>query len=299
MDSRRNIICTGEILWDALPSGLFLGGAPLNVCCHLNRLGIDADILSRVGSDRLGKEAVRRIAQQGISTALIQSDPREETGFVEVEITAEGEPSYRIIRPVAWDFIEKTPEAVKRAGESWGIVCGTLAQRNEVSRRTIRSLWQADTRKILDLNLRKPYDDREIVRESLLAADIVKMNGEELRRVTAWFSLSDDSREAAGDLSDLFGCSLICITRGAGGAAVWQNGEFSEHNGYPVKVKDSVGSGDAFFAALIYGLQREKRGEELLSFANAAGSLVAGKQGAIPEYNISDINEITGNDRTG
>lgn len=292
MAKNRKIVCIGEVLWDSLPGGLFLGGAPLNVCYHLNQLGIKAAMCSKVGDDRLGKEAVRRIKQKGISAEQIQLDDKSETGFVEVEISADGEPAYKIIEPVAWDYIEMTPQLKKLAEESWGLVFGTLAQRNKISRKTIRKLWHFDCKKMIDLNLRPPYDDKEIVYESLQAADLVKMNDEELIQLKEWFLLPGGDRKAVEGLARKFECSQICITKGANGAMLFQNGDWSTHKGYPAKAKDSVGAGDAFFAAIIYGIQHSKKGEELLKYANAAGSLVAQKSGALPDYDINSVEEI-------
>lgn len=292
MGDKQKIVCFGEVLWDSLPAGLFLGGAPLNVCYHLNQLGIKAEMCSKVGNDRLGKEALRRIKKKGISIKNIQQDDVEETGFVEVEMTEEGEPSYDIIEPVAWDLIELTPALQELADDSWGVVFGTLAQRNDVSKGTIRELWKHDCRKILDLNLRPPYDNKKIIHDSLKAADIVKMNDDELNQMKDWFDLPAGEHESVESLADHFGSSLVCITKGANGAILFQDGYWFEHSGYQVKAKDSVGAGDAFFAALIYGIQHDRKGKELLKYANATGSLVATKSGATPEYSFDSIEKI-------
>jgi fructokinase len=247
---------------------------------------------SKVGDDRLGNEALRRIDKKGISLENIQLDKEEETGFVEVEMTDEGEPSYDIIEPVAWDFIEITPGLKKLVEDSWGLVFGTLAQRNEFSSNALRQLWDFDCKKILDLNLRSPYDDKEIVHDSLKVADIVKMNDEELIRMKEWFSLPGGECESVEKLSQKFSCSLVCITKGANGASLYQDGHWFAHKGFKVQAKDSVGAGDAFFAAFIYGIQHGKKGKELLKYANAAGSFVAQKRGATPEYDIYSVEEI-------
>ena len=292
MTKKKGIICFGEVLWDALPSGLFLGGAPMNVCYHLNQLEIDAIICSKVGDDRLGKEALRRIEQKGISAEYIQLDDSQETGFVEVVMTDKGEPDYNIIKPVAWDSIEFTREVKKLAEDSWGLVFGTLAQRDEISRNTLRQLWKSDCRKILDVNVRPPYDDKAIVQDSLEIADIVKMNDEELIQIKEWFSISGTEQESVEKLSHEFNFSTACITKGAEGAILFQDGNWYKHSGYKIEATDTVGAGDAFFAALIYGIRHYMRGKELLKYANAAGSLVAQKNGALPEYDISSVKKV-------
>ncbi|MDX1670943.1 MAG: carbohydrate kinase [Balneolaceae bacterium] len=289
MDGGKKILCVGEVLWDALPSGLYLGGAPLNVCYHLSRFDMDALIASRVGDDRLGNEAVRRIKNLGIPTDLIQIDAEHETGFVKVELSETGDPQYDIVKPAAWDSIELIPDLEKTAGKAWGMVFGSLAQRNSTSRETIQKLWDRSRRLIFDMNLREPFVDRDRIHESLQVADIVKMNEEELNRLTAWYSLRDSPRDAVGQLADRFGCSHICVTRGAEGSMLYYNGEWITHGGYPVVAKDVVGAGDAFLAALLHGIIKEKEGRELLETANATGSLVARKDGATPDYAPEDV----------
>lgn len=294
--NKRRVVCVGEVLWDALPGGLYLGGAPLNVCYHLNQLGIDASISSKVGDDRLGKEALRRMKSKGISTEYVQRDKKHETGFVKVQFGEHNnEPSYDIIKPVAWDFIQPTEEIITLVKNSWGLVFGSLAQRHEISRQTIQRLWRYEGKKILDLNLRTPYIDKDIIEDSLQVADIVKVNKEELFQLKKWYSLSDDDPEATKELIEKFNCSLVCITCGPDGAWLYQDNSWYEHPGYRIQAEDTVGAGDAFLAALVYGLQKNKHGEELLAYANAAGSLVAQKNGATPEYDVQDVASITTN----
>lgn len=290
--SKKKVLCIGEVLWDSLPGGLFLGGAPLNVCYHLNQLGIAADMCSRVGDDRLGKEALRRIQNSDISTDYIQTDGEAETGFVKVKIGESGDPAYEIIEPAAWDFIEERPALADIARESWALVFGTLAQRQPGSRSAIRKLWDFDMKKILDINLRPPHIDRQVIRDSLEVADIIKLNEDELSRLMEWYSLDNHNRRAVEELAIDFQCSLICVTAGTRGAIMYQNGSWYSHEGYPARVKDSVGAGDAFLAALVYGIQAEKEGKELLRYANAAGSFVARKDGATPEYTLRDIEKL-------
>lgn len=289
MDLHDGILCIGEILWDSLPSALYLGGAPLNVCYHLNQLGINASIASKVGKDRLGEEAISRIESKGISTDLIQQDGAHETGFVCVTIGEDGDPEYNIIEPVAWDFIRLNDRLVNVLEGCWGLVFGSLAQRNSASRETIQKLWQLDVLKILDMNLRPPHVEKQVIFDSLQAADIIKMNEEELDQLKQWYDLSDNTREAVEQVSQKFNSSLVCITRGANGATIFRDGIWSEHRGFPKKARDVVGAGDAFLAALLFGIKSGKVGNELLAYANATGALVAQKDGATPSYSMEDI----------
>jgi fructokinase len=276
------VLSVGEVLWDSLPAGLFLGGAPLNVACHLHAQGVRVGMISRVGSDRLGDEARKRIARQGISTELIQVDPALSTGFVEVSLDADGIPGYEIVEPVAWDAIEFTDALLQRAAEARAIVFGSLAQRNPVTRRTIERLCETTALKVLDTNLRAPYPSPDLVRDSLERADLVKLNDEELRQLAEWFGLPVDPRTATAAVAERFDCRMVCVTRGAGGAALWHEGRWSEHPGFPVEVQDTVGSGDAFLAALLAALLAGMRDDELLERANLLGAYVATRSGAVP-----------------
>ena len=183
------VLCAGEVLWDALPPGLFLGGAPLNVACHLRAAGLPAAMVSRVGADRLGTEAISRLAGYGVSTDLIQVDPALPTGFVQVMLNDAGDPTYEILAPAAWDAIEATDALLERAADARALVFGTLAQREATSRNTIARLWEMGALKVFDANLRPPYDDRATVDRSLRHADVVKVTEPELSRLATWFDL--------------------------------------------------------------------------------------------------------------
>ncbi len=292
MSEKSKVMCIGEVLWDSLPSGLYLGGAPLNVCYHLNQLNVPATITSKVGQDRLGKEAVHRIENMGISIDLVQYDEQHETGFVGVELTQSGDPDYSILEPVAWDYIEYTDQLEQVADNTSAIVFGSLGQRNTVSRETIQKLWHGDATLIFDVNLRKPFINREVISHSLEVADIVKLNENELNYLIEWYSLSGGPPSAVEELTEKFNCSTICITKGANGSMLFRDGLWFEHAGFPVKAKDVVGAGDAFLASLLHGIIEGKSGKEMLACANATGSLIAQKDGATPEYNMGDIKQM-------
>jgi fructokinase len=290
--SAPEVLCIGEVLWDSLPAGLFLGGAPLNVASHLHAQGVRVAMVSRIGSDRLGEEALDRIARQGIPTELIQVDPTRRTGFVKIALDQRGIPQYEICEPAAWDAIELTDALLRRAAQARVIVFGCLAQRNPATRGTIERLCETPALKVLDTNLRVPYDDREIVRASLERADLVKLNDYELRQLSSWFGLPTGLREATAAVADRFACRMVCVTRGAEGAALWHDGNWSEHLGFRVEVKDTVGSGDAFLAALLVALLEGKDDEELLERANLMGAYVATHSGAVPPYQTNAISLI-------
>ena len=280
--SSSEILCVGEVLWDALPEGLFLGGAPFNVACHLRAAGVPAAMVSRVGNDQLGEEALRRGGRYGVGVDLVQVDPSRPTGFVNVTVDAAGNPAYEIVEPAAWDAIEATDELIARAAAARAIVFGSLAQRNALSRRTIERLWESDATMVFDVNLRPPYDDVDVVRRSLHRADVVKLSDSELTQVAEWFDLRGSPREAVAALAEKFECSVVCVTRGSEGAALWHDGNWTEHSGFQVDVRDTVGAGDAFLAVLLAGLLSGGADAALLQHANLIGAYVATQYGAVP-----------------
>src|SRR5258705_6263474 len=145
------ILCVGEVLWDALPEGLFLGGAPFNVACHLRAAGAAVTMVSRVGDDRLGDEVLRRAARYGVGTDLVQTDPDLPTGFVRVSVDASGSPGYEILAPAAWDAIAPTEALRGRAANARAIVFGSLAQRSPISRDTIQRLCGTNALMVFDV----------------------------------------------------------------------------------------------------------------------------------------------------
>ncbi|HET9013641.1 MAG TPA: carbohydrate kinase [Gemmatimonadaceae bacterium] len=276
------ILCVGEVLWDALPEGLFLGGAPFNVACHLRGAGLPASMVSRIGDDRLGEEVLRRATRYGVGVDLIQVDPALPTGFVRVAIDEAGNPAYEILAPAAWDAIEPGDALLRRARTARAIVFGSLAQRDPRSRATIARLWESDALAVFDVNLRPPFDDRDVVDRSLRRADVVKMSEQELARVAEWFDLAGTPRAMIAALAETFSCEVVCLTRGSEGAALWHDGRWTEHPGFRVEVRDTVGAGDAFLAVLLAGLFAGGSDASLLQHANLIGAYVATQYGAVP-----------------
>jgi fructokinase len=290
------ILCVGELLWDALPAGLFLGGSPFNVACHLRAAGQPVAMVSRVGRDRLGEEALRRVARYGVGTDLVQVDPVLPTGFVGVTLDDAGRPDFEIVSPAAWDAIEPSDALVRRAAAARAIVFGSLAQRSAASRHTIQRLWDSPALMVFAVNLRAPHDDREVVRQSLHRADVVKVTEEELRQLAAWFHLPGAPRtvETVAALARTFDCRTVCVTRGCDGAAMWRGGAWTEHAGFDVEVVDTVGAGDAFLAAVLSGLLARSDDYALLERANLLGAYVASQAGAVPAHDAEAMARIAG-----
>lgn len=276
------IICIGEIVWDIFETKKALGGAPLNVAYHLRDMGQDVRIISRVGQDDLGTNAIEKIKQLGLNISTIQYDRTYPTGQVMIKLDSANEPSFDILSPVAWDFINLS-EIAKLAPKSYHLVFGTLAQRSAISRATIRALQNAAETVFYDVNLRPPYTPRECVLSSLNQANVSKVNEDELTAITKWASLPQgEVEEMAQALREKFHLDILAITLGSKGAMlVCPDGVF-RHSGFPVQVADPVGAGDAFFAALIDGILQKHDWQECLIHANQRGAYVASQPGATP-----------------
>jgi fructokinase len=285
-NAKRTIVGLGELLWDLLPSGKQLGGAPANFAYITNLLGDVGISASRVGRDSLGDEALQRLAQLGLSAAAVQLDPIHPTGTVKVEIDSSGQPRFDISEPVAWDFLEWTSSWRKLAKEADAVCFGSLAQRSPQSRSTIRKFLQAsrpEAIRIFDVNLRQNFYSAPILAESMELATIVKLNHEELPRIMDLFEHENrGERESASRLLSSHDLKLVCVTRASDGSLLISPDECSEHPGFKVKVADTVGAGDAFTAALVHGYLRGSSLAQINETANGVGAWVASQPGATP-----------------
>jgi fructokinase len=284
----------GELLWDLLPSGKQLGGAPANFAYITNLLGDTGIPASRVGCDSLGDEVLRRLAALGLSSACIQKDPSHPTGTVNVEISS-GQPRFEIAEPVAWDFLEWSAPWQDLAKKLDAVCFGSLAQRSLPSRMTIRNFLRAtppEAVRIFDVNLRQNFYTPQVLAESMRLATIVKLNHEELPRIMTLFDLEHRSEQASSrHLLSSFDLKLVCVTRGNGGSLLVSSGEYSEHGGFQVKVADTVGAGDAFTAALVHGYLRGLPLEQVNVRANRVGAWVASQPGATPSLDPERLAE--------
>ena len=284
------ILCFGELLWDRLPGGSKPGGAPMNVALHLKRLGLSPWFASRVGDDESGRELIAFLKANGLKTGLIQRGKTLSTSEVLVKLDSRGIPTYKILEPVAWDNISFTQKLEERSKKAGVIIFGTLAARNEITRNTLLNLLNTRAFRILDINLRPPYDKRETVEMLISKSDFLKMNSDELRLVSSWINASLlDTNGKINAVADHYGLSGMCVTHGEEGATLYMQNQFFSHPGYEVTVADTVGAGDAFLAGLVYSFLTKKSPEEALSWACANGAIVASKDGATPEYEVADI----------
>jgi fructokinase len=285
------VVSIGEVVWDIFSDHQVLGGAPLNVAYHLSTLGIATEMVSRVGADALGRETLEKIASLGLATGGIQQDSSQATGRVVVTVDLHNEPSFDIVAPAAWDFIDAEATGQTAGEDPFLLVFGTLAQRSPASRAAVRALWKRAAVRCYDVNLRPPFTTKELVLDSLAAADVVKMNENEISIIAGWTDTgAADSAQTARNLLDRYNLQAVVVTEGASGAwLVCLEGYFT-HPGFPVAVADTVGAGDAFFATFIEGYLFKRPWPECLIRANHRGAYVASQPGATPsmaEYSFS------------
>lgn len=294
-DKKRRVVGIGELLWDLLPSGKQLGGAPANFAYIINLLGDIGIVASRIGDDLLGEEALQRLTHLGVGAEFVQTDEVRPTGTVQVELD-NGQPRFEIRRPVAWDFLEWTPSWKQLASEAHAVCFGSLAQRSEISRTTIRCFLQAtrpQAARIFDVNLRQSFYSKEVLEESLKLATIVKLNHEELPVVANLLSLeARGMRDSARRLLASFDLNLVCITRGCAGSVLVSANDYCEHAGFTIKIADAIGAGDAFTAALVHGYLRNLPLSEMNERANRVGAWVASQRGGMPSPGAQGLESI-------
>jgi fructokinase len=299
---KKRVVGLGEVLWDILPERTCLGGAPANFAYITTLMGDQGIVASRVGEDSRGVEALRVMDELGLDIDHVQTGRSHETGRVQVKVDGNGVPQYEIAHPVAWDFLEWTLDWQHLAEKADAVCFGSLAQRSEASRATIRRFLSATSTgavKVFDVNLRQSYYSGETIAESMKLADIVKLNDEELMRVLSLCQLPHkhkDERASAQRLLDAFELKLVCITRGERGSLLLRDGEASEHRGFRVKVADTVGSGDAFTAGLVHEYLYGASIDLMNEVANLVGAWVASEVGGMPtpkrgalEHSLAEI----------
>jgi fructokinase len=281
---RNKIIGVGEVLWDMLPSGPQLGGAPANFIYHAQALGADAELISRVGGDALGDGILSRLSAHGVGTLGIQIDDIAPTGTVSVTLS-NGQPQYIIHENVAWDFMKLRDDAFETAQNADAICFGSLAQRNPVSRGTIQELVAAvpkEAFRVFDINLRQHFYTEEIVKRSLVLANVLKLNDAELPPLAKIFGLTGTPKEQLKQLAEIFRLRLVALTRGENGSLLYSGGRWSDHPGFTVVVKDTIGAGDAFTASLVTGLLTKMDLDTINERANQLACYVCSQEGAMP-----------------
>lgn len=289
----RHVVCFGEILWDNLPTGRKPGGAPMNVAYHLNKLGVNGTLISRVGEDQNGEELLDFIKSKGLSTEFCQKDAHYNTSTVEVSIGADHEVKYDILAPVAWDYIEFEPRLEALISLADAFVFGSLAVRNADSFQTLQKLLEKAKYKVFDVNLREPHFSKEAIAKLLHQTDLLKLNIHELDLLYAWFGTDCHTEwERIGVLQEQFGIQEIVVTKGATGATFYTENAQCNYPAFKVEVNDTIGSGDSFLAAFLSQKLIHEDIQESLASASALGAYVTTRAGACPEYKKYDLNRF-------
>lgn len=296
---KPKVVCLGETLFDSLPHGVFLGGAPLNVAVHAAAMGVEAMMVSAVGDDALGEDAIGRLRQFGVDTLNVQQSPLR-TGFVTCRIGATGDASYNFQTPAAWDDIRATAAMLEAVAASDALVHGSLALRHARSAAAVVEASAVSKRRVFDLNLRQPFVDRARVLELMPGSWILKMNEEELLEIACeWCGFAFEDATTAADeiaklgslcrqLRDRFKVDHVVVTRAEKGALLLS----AEHGLFSVAldtaialVADTVGAGDAFTARLLAGFLSEEPPADAMRAAALLSAWVVTKNGATPDHN--------------
>lgn len=280
------VVGMGEALWDVLPEGKKIGGAPANFAYHVSQFGLPGCVVSAVGDDPLGKEIVENFTSKGLNQ-LIAEVPYP-TGTVQVEIDQAGIPQYEIKENVAWDNIPYT-DALDRLARNTKAVCfGSLAQRNVVSRETIGRFLDAmpetpDSLVVFDVNLRQGFYNKEILCDSMRRCNILKINDEELVAVSRMFGYPGiDLQDKCWILLGKYNLRMLILTCGINGSYVFTPGSVSFQPTPEVEVADTVGAGDSFTAAFIASILKGKSVPEAHARAVRTSAYVCTRKGAMP-----------------
>jgi len=283
-------VCYGEILWDVLPEGPQPGGAPLNVAYHLNKMGVSTSIISKIGNDSNGRKLVDLVDSWGINREMVQKDEVHPTSEVIAHMSNGNEVSYDIVFPVAWDFIDQNSLINEGLSSSSYLIYGSLASRHNVSRDTLLGLLECDAIKVFDINLRPPFINKDLLGALLSKADIVKFNQGELEMAQLLFGGSfSHEKSQIKFIQDRFEIPEIIVTKGEFGAAYYKNDQIYQSWGSEVKVRDTIGSGDAFLAAFIANHYLKNDPLSIIKNAVAMGAFIATKKGGCPDYFLSEF----------
>jgi fructokinase len=279
------VIGIGELLWDVLPDAKRLGGAPANFAFHASRLGADGRLVSKVGDDDLGREALDLLRQRGLDVSCVAVDRERPTGQVLARLS-HGAAVYQFPQDSAWDRLEATPRVLDLARRADAVGFGTLAQRRPDSRAAIRGFLaetSPDCLRILDPNLRGEFYGAALLAESLELADVLKCSDEELDVFAGMFDLPPGAPDRLDALRRRFGLRLAAATRGGRGSLIASDDGFFDHPGAPAAIEDTIGAGDSFTAALAVGLLAGLDLHEVNDRANRTAAAVCARSGGMPE----------------
>ena len=285
-----SIVCFGEVLWDLYPDKKIVGGAPFNVFSRLHNLGNNVDFISSIGNDKLGNEILEHFNQNNYSNKFLNIDEKYETGSVIITLK-NGEPSYKILSNVAWDFIPLKASYDEILSDLDILVYGSLASRNIGSFKTLKELTKQSKFNILDLNIRESYYDFEKVSSLVNSADFLKVNLEELELINQLFKFNiSDTQNLIFKILKQFDLKYICVTNGEIESMIYDGKNFEIAKSFQVDSIDNVGAGDNFLAALIDELLIKKNNlKSSLRIASAYGAITTTKNGAVPKINNYEV----------
>lgn len=290
---KQIVVGLGEALWDCLPNGCKLGGAPANFAYHASQFGYDAYAISAIGNDALGKKTLEELDKKHLNYIMPQVG--FPTGTVQVSLDDEGVPTYDIKQNVAWDNIIFTPK-MEQVAQKCACVCfGSLAQRNSVSRETIHKFIKSTPKnclKIFDINLRQNFYTKEIIKDSLKKCDILKINDEELITIARLFGYPGlDIENKCYLILGKYNLKMLVLTCGTNGSYVFTPGEKSFQPTPKVKVDDTVGAGDSFTGSFAAALLAGKPVVEAHRLAVEVSAYVCTQPGAMPQLPESILSE--------
>lgn len=284
------VVCFGEVLWDIFPEGSRAGGAPFNVAYNVHKMGVDVKMLSRIGNDELGKKLTDRIINWGITTDYIQIDEKNPTSTVIAKIDEHNEASYEIIGNVAWDYIELQPEHKELISNADAFIFGSLSARDDKTRETLLQLLEYAKLKIFDVNFRPPFIDVELIKKILDKADIVKMNKAEMRQIIEFLGEEyKNEDESTAFIQRHFKIKEIILTKGSKGARYFLEDQNYSFDALPIKIANTVGSGDSFLAGFVAKRIENKSPEEIMKNALSLGAFITSKAGACPDYDYEEF----------
>lgn len=291
------IISLGEILWDVLPDAEHLGGAPFNFAFHAHSFGHEVCFVSAVGNDPRGDRALQKITEANLSAKFIQRVPDHPTGIVTVTLEPTAGPQYLIHRPAAYDFpaLDATQLSDLRTPAPDWIYFGTLQQMSPQARALTESILAQSpkAKRLYDINLRNDSYIRELVLDLAGHADVLKLNEHELPVLAEMANIPSKSlEEFCLDCARIFDLEALCVTLGEKGCALLRGKEYVEARGFKVKVADTIGAGDAFSAALVYGMGSGWPVAKIAELANRVGALISSKPGGTPNWTIEEAMEL-------
>lgn len=293
IQDNQYVVCFGEVLWDLFPQGARAGGAPFNVAYNVYKMGVNVKVLSRIGSDELGDKLIDQIKNWGITTDYIQVDDQKPTSTVIATIDEDNEASYEIINDVAWDYIEFLPKLAELVSNADAFIFGSLAARNEKTRKTLLKLLEYAKLKIFDVNFRPPFVDVDLITELLYHADIVKMNKAEMRQILDFLDVEYvNEDQSAVFIQDYFKIKEIVLTKGSKGARYFVENESYDCPAVPITIADTVGSGDSFLAGFISKRIQLEAPYKIMKEAIALGAFITSKPGACPDYEYEEFQKF-------